>query len=143
MARWRKWNPRIWFDEGHWAYWLFAWGNRKITNSIIGLRSHIQKGTVIKKSILAPNHYYYRPENLKYLPEDFGIGQNCHIENAIIDEHVKIGNNVKLINKKKLDTFDGKGVYIRDGIIIVAANTHLPDNYILWTSLPLPIYIWI
>lgn len=103
----------------------------EISNSIIGLRSHIQKGSIIKKSILAPNHYYYRPENLKYLPEDFGVGQNCHIENAIIDEHVKIGNNVKLINQKNLDTFDSKDVYIRDGIIIVPANTHIPDNYIL------------
>jgi len=103
----------------------------EITNSIIGLRSHIQKGTSIKRSILAPNHYYYRPENLKYLPENFGIGQNCQIENAIIDEHVKIGNNVKLINQKNLDTFDGEGIYIRDGIIIVSANTHIPDNYIL------------
>ncbi|MGD2170350.1 MAG: sugar phosphate nucleotidyltransferase, partial [Chlamydiota bacterium] len=103
----------------------------EITNSIIGLRSHIQKGTIIKKSILAPNHYYYRPENLKYLPENFGIGQNCQIENTIIDEHVKIGNNVTLINQKNLDTFDGEGIYIRDGIIIVSANTHIPDNYIL------------
>jgi glucose-1-phosphate adenylyltransferase len=65
------------------------------------------------------------------LPEEFSIGENCIIEKAIIDEHAYIGNKVRLINKDKLDTFDGDGVYIRDGIIIVTTGTKLPDGYTL------------
>jgi glucose-1-phosphate adenylyltransferase len=53
------------------------------------------------------------------------------IEKAIIDEHVRIGNNVKLINEKKLDRYDGQGIFIRDGIIIVTAGAVLPDGFVL------------
>ena len=49
---------------------------------------------------------------------------------TIIDEHVFIGNNVKLINEKNLKEFDGNGVYVRDGITIVTAGTKLPSNFV-------------
>jgi len=104
---------------------------KEIINSIIGLRSHIKKGTTIKNSIICPNHYYFRPPHQEHLPETFGVGENCLIENAIIDEHVLIGNNVKLLNKEKRLNYDGNGVYVRDGIIVVTAGTYLPDNFVL------------
>lgn len=104
---------------------------KEITHSVIGLRSHIQNHTVIRNSIFAPNHSYYRPSHQERLPESFGVGQNCLIENAIIDEHVLIGDHVKLINQQNLQTYDGDGIYIRDGIIIVTAGTHLRDDFVL------------
>ena len=65
------------------------------------------------------------------LPQNFTIGDNCIIEKTIIDEHTCIGNNVRLINKEKLDTYDGEGICIRDGIIIVTSGTEVPDNFVL------------
>jgi glucose-1-phosphate adenylyltransferase len=53
------------------------------------------------------------------------------IEKSIIDEHVCIGPHSRLVNEQGLDHFDGPGVYIRDGIIIVTAGTVLPPNFIL------------
>ena len=105
----------------------------EITHSVIGLRSHIKKGTVIRDSILMGNHFYMPPvtrEN-KSMPHDFWIGENCLIEKAIIDEHVQIGNHVKLINKENLSHYDGDGVFIRDGIIIVTSGTQLPNHFVL------------
>ena len=68
----------------------------------------------------------------KPIPQDFEIGEDCLIEKAIIDEHVKIGNRVQLINKEKKQHYDSKeGVFIRDGIIIVTAGARLPDDYVL------------
>lgn len=93
-----------------------------IDHSVIGLRSCIKAGTKIDHSILIGNPCY-APQN------KFSIGENCLIKNSIIDEEVHIGNHVKLVNKKKLTTFDGDGVYIRDGIIIVATGAHIPDNF--------------
>lgn len=102
----------------------------KIENSIIGIRSHIKRGSIIKDSILVGNHIsFLGKRGTSY--ESCEIGENCLIEKTIIDEHVFIGNNVKLINKNKLDTYDGEGIYIRDGIIVIAANTIIPDNYVL------------
>ena len=103
---------------------------KEVTNSIIGLRSQVGKGTIIRDSIIMGNHFYMPPEHKSEpLSKEFSIGENCIIEKAIIDEFVEIKNDVKLINKKKLTQYDGDGIYIRQGIIIVPSGTHLPDGF--------------
>lgn len=104
---------------------------KEIHNSIIGIRCHVGKGTIIRDSIIMGSHSYNPPKQYKEGPKKYGIGQNCLIEKAIIDEHVYIGNNVQLINKKNLSTYDGDGIFIRDGIIVVASGTVIPDNFTL------------
>jgi len=105
---------------------------QEITNSIIGFRVHVKKGTIIRNCIVMGNHFYAPPlHQSPPLPEDFFIGENCHIENAIIDEHTQIGNNVELINKNQLQEYDGDGVFIRDGIIIVSSGTTIPNHFVL------------
>lgn len=105
---------------------------KEISDSIIGFRVHVKKGTIIRNSIIMGNHTYSAEEyQSPPLPQDFYIGENCHIENAIIDEHSQIGNNVQLINQNRLQQYDGNGVYIRDGIIIVTSGTTIPDNFVL------------
>jgi glucose-1-phosphate adenylyltransferase len=96
---------------------------------MIGIRSHIKAGTKIIDSIIMGNQRYSPlPEELS-VASTFHIGQNCHIEKAIIDEHCVIGNNVRLVNADKIKNFDSKDFYIRDGIIIIPSGTHLPDNF--------------
>jgi len=106
---------------------------QEISHSIVGLRSNIKEGTVINDSILLGNKYYLPPSHQNPpMPTNFEIGPNCILDKTIIDEHVCIGKNVKLINKNKLENYDSKeGIYIRDGIIVVAANTTIPDNFVL------------
>lgn len=103
---------------------------KEITHSIVGVRIQISEGTIVRDSIIMGNHSY---DPLLHqhppLPPKFSIGKNCVIERAIIDESVLIGDNVKLVNKQKLDKYDGNGVYIRDGIIIVPTGAHLPDGF--------------
>lgn len=104
----------------------------EITRSVVGLRSHIKKGTILRDTVMMGNHFYMPPTHEgKAMPHDFWIGEHCLIEKAIIDEHVQIGNHVKLINEQKLDRFDGDGIFIRDGIIIITAGTIIPDHFVL------------
>jgi glucose-1-phosphate adenylyltransferase len=101
-----------------------------IENSIIGLRSHIKNDTFIKDSIVMGNSFYHPSRHhLVSLPDHFEIGKNCIIEKSIIDEHVLIGNNVKLINKKNIQNFDSENLYVRDGIIIITAGAKIPNNF--------------
>jgi glucose-1-phosphate adenylyltransferase len=102
----------------------------EITNSVIGLRSHIKKGSIIRDTVMLGNHFYMPPlHEGKLNDQNYWIGENCLIEKAIIDEHVQIGNNVKLTNKAKHTHHDGEGVFVRDGIIIVTSSTRLPNNF--------------
>ncbi|MCB1081704.1 MAG: glucose-1-phosphate adenylyltransferase, partial [Chlamydiia bacterium] len=99
-----------------------------INHSIIGVRSVIKKGTIIKDSLLLGNRTY---SDVNDASRHYSIGENCHIEKAIIDLNVQIGNNVTLTNKNNLQTYDGEGIFIRDGITIITSGTILPDNFTL------------
>ncbi len=102
----------------------------EIRHSVIGLRSRIQQGTVIRDTVMMGNHFYMPPtHDGKPLSPDFGIGKNCVIEKAIIDEHVYIGDNVKLTNKQKLSKYESDLIYVREGIIIVPAGARIPDGF--------------
>lgn len=104
----------------------------EISHCIIGIRSHIGEGTIIRDSVLLGNHFYFSPlHQMPSVVAKANIGKNCLIENAIIDEDVQIEDDVKLINKDKLEFYDGDGVYIRDGIIIVSAKTTLKKGFVL------------
>jgi glucose-1-phosphate adenylyltransferase len=103
-----------------------------ISHSILGMRCHVKKGTTIKDSIVMGHQFYAPPlHQSPPLPAQFTIGENCVIEKAIIDEHTCIGNRVRLVNEKHLQTYDGEGVCIRDGIIIVTSGSSLPDDFVL------------
>ena len=102
-----------------------------IENSIIGIRSIIREGTKIERSILMGNDYYDKERLSPRRRTGLGIGKNCLIRNAIIDKNAHIGNNVKIINKKKHIDFDGKGYYVRDGIVIVEKNALISSGTII------------
>jgi len=106
---------------------------KEITNSVIGVRSVIRKGTVVRDCVVVGNEYYERPPLLAgekaHCPE---IGADCLIEKSIIDENVTIGDNVKLVNKHGHVNFDSPdGLFVvRDSIIVIPRGSHIPSNYI-------------
>ncbi len=99
----------------------------EITHCVIGLRSHIKKGTILRHTVMMGN-----PSTEALATQEFAIGENCLIEKAIIEEHVRIGNEVILTNKDNTQHRDvGNGLFIREGIIIVTAGTSIPDRFVL------------
>ncbi len=102
---------------------------KEIFHSVIGIRTHIKENTIIHDSIIMGNHVYYPPPSTTATREH-SIGKNCVIKKAIIDEYTSIGNNVQLINKQGHVNYDGDGLCVRDGILIVTTGTHIPDNFI-------------
>ncbi|MDD5218675.1 MAG: sugar phosphate nucleotidyltransferase [Candidatus Omnitrophica bacterium] len=97
-----------------------------VEDSIIGLRSYILKGSVIRKSVVIGNDFYEldKPKGQPAL----GIGKNCQIEHAILDKNVRIGNNVSISNKEKIEEKDGENYYIRDGIVIIPKGAVVRDG---------------
>lgn len=104
----------------------------EISHSILGPRTVIHKGSIIRDSYIMGNDYYSAPVlDHQSLPADPHIGENCIISRAIIDKNVTIGKGVQLINKQKLQHYDGDHIFIRDGIIIVSRGASIPDGFIL------------
>ncbi|HUB66249.1 MAG TPA: glucose-1-phosphate adenylyltransferase [Candidatus Methylacidiphilales bacterium] len=97
--------------------------NARIEKSIIGIRSRIDTGTVIKDSILLGLDDFETTDEVlaaqvRGLPA-FGVGKNSHIEKTIVDKNARIGDNVRISPRGKPENYDGDHYYIRDGIVIV------------------------
>lgn len=104
----------------------------EISHSILGPRTIIEKGSIIRDSYIMGNDYYHSEvEDNNRLPNRPHIGENCIIKRTIIDKNVSIGKGVQLINKQKLTHFNGENIFIRDGIIVVPRGVTLPDGFIL------------
>lgn len=94
---------------------------KEISSSIVGTRLKINRGTIIRGCVLLGTTSQ----------KGYSIGKNCLLEKVILDENASIGNNVQLTNQKALQEYEGDGVFIRDGIIIVTSGTKVPDNFVL------------
>lgn len=106
-------------------------------NSIIGLRSRVDFGVKIENSILMGADFFESFEeiqiNAAQQKPHIGIGENSIISGAIIDKNARVGKNVILVNKDKIQTYDDAGgcFYIREGIIVVPKNATVPDATVI------------
>jgi len=104
----------------------------EIKHSVIGIRFRIGSSSKIEDSVVLGCDYYETVEEInKRAGENIpalGVGKNCVIQRAILDKNVRIGDGVKIVNKKKLDNFDGPNYFIREGIVIVTKNAIIPSG---------------
>ena len=83
-----------------------------VINSVLGTDVYVGEGTIIKDSIIMSNT---------------SIGQNCDIYRCIIDEHVSIGDGVKMGTGENVPNEDKPAVY-DCGITAVGANSVIPHS---------------
>jgi len=106
-----------------------------IKHSAVGVRSRIEERTLVEDSIIMGSDFYQPLGELladkKKGKPIMGIGKNCIIKKAILDKNVKIGDGVKIVNERKLESFEGKNFTIKDGIVIIHKNATIkPDTVI-------------
>ena len=107
----------------------------EISNSVIGIRSFIDHGTRIHRTVMMGADYY-RWEDPKLrsrvsVPVYPGIGAGSRVENAIVDKNASIGNGCVITNRAGIQEGEGPGFYIRDGIVVVLKNAEIPDGTVI------------
>jgi glucose-1-phosphate adenylyltransferase len=90
----------------------------RISESVIGIRTHVGTGSSITRSVLLGADYY-QEEDAGNEEVELGIGRNVVLDRVIVDKNARIADGVRLVNDQNVANGDGPGWYIRDGIIIV------------------------
>ena len=107
----------------------------ELDRTIVGIRSIISGSSRVYQSILMGADYYEsdasQRENTQIGIPNIGIGQNCLIQNAIIDKNARIGDNSVLVNREGVENLDGENYYIRDGIVIVPKDATIPPETVV------------
>jgi glucose-1-phosphate adenylyltransferase len=90
----------------------------ELSETVVGIRSHIEAGTKVTRSVLLGADYYEDGPAPDGMPP-VGIGRNVVLNRTIIDKNARIGDGARLVNERNLEHADGDGWYIRGGIIVV------------------------
>ncbi len=108
---------------------------KQIDSSIIGVRSRVDTGTVIKTTYMMGADYFSKPKDfedyIKYGKPLLGVGENCYIENAILDKNCTIGNNVTIKGHPGLADGEFDTHTISDGIVIVKKYAIIPSGTVI------------
>ena len=97
-----------------------------ISHSIVGIRSQISEGVVLKDSIMMGADYYVPKKYRGDIP--LGIGKNCYIESAILDKNVQIGEDVTIRPFPRDKDIDHELYFVRDGVVVIAKDTSIPPG---------------
>lgn len=89
-----------------------------VDTSVIGVRTIVRPGARITRSVLLGADAYDEP-NTDAARIPIGIGRDVVLDRVIVDKNARIGDGCRLTNDKNVDTYDGNGLYIREGIVIV------------------------
>ena len=103
---------------------------KEIERSVIGIRSRIGANSVVTNTYMMGCDGY---ETLTQISDPdyvaLGIGENCSINNAILDKNSRIGNNVTINGGKHLEDTNEDSYAIKDGIVVVKKDAVIPDGF--------------
>jgi glucose-1-phosphate adenylyltransferase len=104
-----------------------------ISNSVIGIRSRIGKGSKITSCYIMGNDFYETMDEIKRDDEinipRLGIGDYCELANVIVDKDCRIGNNVTIIGGHQLKNSDHSLFSVKDGIVVLKKGAMINDGF--------------
>ena len=107
----------------------------EVSNSIVGLRSIINSGVMISRSVLMGADYYETKheirDNERHGRPGIGIGAGSIIEGAIIDKNARIGRNVTIRHLLDRPDMETDNWVARDGLVIVPKSAIVPDGTVI------------
>jgi glucose-1-phosphate adenylyltransferase len=107
----------------------------RIEDCVVGIRMRIGYGTKIFRAYIMGTDYYETIEEMAFAAErnlpKLGIGDNCFINNAIIDKNCRMGNNVRINGGKHLPDQDHELYTVKDGIVVVKKGAVLHDGFVV------------
>jgi glucose-1-phosphate adenylyltransferase len=108
-----------------------------IEHCVLGLRLRVEEGVVLEDTlVMGADEYESETERSQVRSRGgvpLGIGAGSVVKRAILDKNVRIGTNVQVINKDRVEEGDRHelGFTIRHGIVVIEKNTTLADGTVI------------
>jgi len=102
----------------------------KIEKSVIGIRSRIGKNSVVTNTYMMGNDFYESLEDIqnKKIENLVGIGDNCTINNCIIDKNCRIGDGTVINGGMHLKNVETDTYQVKEGIVIIKKGATIPKG---------------
>ena len=108
-----------------------------IHHCVLGVRSRVESDVVLQDSLVMGSDFFESAEERIALRNGggipLGVGQGTTVKRAILDKNARIGNNVAIVNKDRVEEADraDDGFYIRNGIVVVVKNASISDGTVI------------
>ena len=108
-----------------------------IHHCVLGVRSRVESEVVLQDSLVMGSDFFESSDERMALRSGggipLGVGQGTTVKRAILDKNTRIGNNVAIVNKDRVEEADRseEGFYIRNGIVVVVKNASISDGTII------------
>ncbi|AFZ52370.1 glucose-1-phosphate adenylyltransferase [Cyanobacterium aponinum UTEX 3222] len=109
----------------------------RINHCVLGVRTRIENNCIVEDTLVMGADFYepfsVRKSKIEQGSVPVGIGANSTIRRAIIDKNARIGQNVIITNKDRVEEAnrEDEGFLIRNGIIVIIKNAVIPDNTVI------------
>jgi len=104
---------------------------------ILGVRSRIESESVLQDSLMMGADFFESAKERALLRQQggipVGVGSGTTVKRAILDKNVRIGGQVTIINKDRVEEVDRPelGFYIRNGIVVIVKNGSVADGTVI------------
>ena len=108
-----------------------------IHHSVLGVRSRIETDVVLEDCLVMGSDFFESSDERNALRQaggtPLGVGKGTTVKRAILDKNTRIGDNVKIVNKDRVEEADRPdlGFYIRNGIVVVVKNSTIPEGSLI------------
>jgi glucose-1-phosphate adenylyltransferase len=98
-----------------------------VSHSVLGPRTLVGRNARIEESVIFGASRYESDRG----PEPrIGIGRDCVVKRAIIDDDVRIGDGAILENRAGVKELAGPHIFVRDGIIVIPRGATIPPGLV-------------
>jgi len=104
---------------------------------ILGVRSRIESESVLQDSLMMGADFFESAKERALLRQQggipVGVGSGTTVKRAILDKNVRIGGQVTIINRARVEEADRSelGFYIRNGIVVIVKNGSVADGTVI------------
>jgi len=108
-----------------------------VHHCVLGVRTRVEDEVVLQDTLVMGNDFFESSEERAVLRErggtPLGVGRGTTVKRAILDKNVRIGRDVTIVNKDRVEEADRPelGFYIRNGIVVVVKNTTIADGTVI------------
>ena len=108
-----------------------------IHHCVLGVRSRVESDVVLQDTLVMGADFFESSDERALLRErggiPVGVGQGTTVKGAILDKNARIGANVTIVNKDRIEEADRSehGFYIRNGIVVVVKSATIADGTVI------------
>ena len=108
-----------------------------IHHCVLGVRTRVEDEVVLQDTLVMGNDFFESSEERAVLRErggtPVGVGRGTTVKRAILDKNVRIGQDVSIVNKDRVEEADRPelGFYIRNGIVVIVKNATIADGTVI------------